>query len=195
MPGPSQPGIVRVHGLHGARPPTGRVIHPNEKGLTTKVAVKIRLKRMGKIRAAQYRIVVADSRVKRDGKVIEEIGYYDPNTRPSTIRIDSDRAQYWLGVGAQPTEAVLAQLKVTGDWQKFKGYKDGQEGRLRVPETVNAEEARAAAVKKVQDDAEKRRAAAAEAKAKAEAEAAAAAAAEAGEAETGEATEVETEEA
>jgi small subunit ribosomal protein S16 len=85
------------------------------------VAVKIRLKRMGKIRAPYYRIVVADSRTKRDGRVIEEIGKYHPKEDPSLIEVDSERAQYWLGVGAQPSEPVAALLKVTGDWQKFKG--------------------------------------------------------------------------
>ncbi|RLV56947.1 30S ribosomal protein S16 [Aeromicrobium phragmitis] len=79
------------------------------------MAVKIRLKRMGKIRTPFYRIVVADSRTKRDGRVIEEIGTYNPKTEPSTIHVDSERAQYWLGVGAQPTEAVAAILKLTGD--------------------------------------------------------------------------------
>jgi len=79
------------------------------------VAVKIRLKRMGKIRAPFYRIVVADSRTKRDGRVIEEIGTYNPKTEPSTINVNSERAQYWLGVGAQPTESVAAILKITGD--------------------------------------------------------------------------------
>lgn len=79
------------------------------------MAVKIRLKRMGKIRTPFYRIVVADSRTKRDGRVIEEIGTYNPKTEPSTIHVVSDRAQYWLGVGAQPTEAVAAILKITGD--------------------------------------------------------------------------------
>jgi small subunit ribosomal protein S16 len=81
------------------------------------VAVKIRLKRMGKIRAPFYRVVVMDSRVKRDGRAIEEIGKYHPTEEPSLIDINSDRAQYWLGQGAQPTEAVEALLKVTGDWQ------------------------------------------------------------------------------
>ena len=85
------------------------------------MAVKIRLKRMGKIRQPYYRIVVADSRTKRDGRVIEEIGKYHPKEDPSFIEVDSDRAQYWLGVGAQPSEPVTAILKVTGDWQKFKG--------------------------------------------------------------------------
>jgi small subunit ribosomal protein S16 len=85
------------------------------------VAVKIRLKRLGKIRAPYYRIVVADSRTKRDGRVIEEIGKYHPTEEPSFIEVDSDRAQYWLSVGAQPTEQVAAILKLTGDWGKFKG--------------------------------------------------------------------------
>jgi small subunit ribosomal protein S16 len=85
------------------------------------VAVKIRLKRLGKIRAPYYRIVVADSRTKRDGRVIEEIGKYHPTEEPSFIEVDSERAQYWLGVGAQPTEQVLALLKLTGDWGRFKG--------------------------------------------------------------------------
>jgi small subunit ribosomal protein S16 len=95
------------------------------------VAVKIRLKRMGKIRAPYYRIVVADSRTKRDGRAIEEIGKYHPTHDPSVIEVKSERAQYWLSVGAQPTEQVLAILKVTGDWQKFKGL-PGAEGTLRV---------------------------------------------------------------
>jgi small subunit ribosomal protein S16 len=85
------------------------------------VAVKIRLKRLGKIRAPYYRIVVADSRTKRDGRVIEEIGKYHPTEEPSLIEVDSERAQYWLGVGAQPTEQVLALLKLTGDWGRHKG--------------------------------------------------------------------------
>ncbi|MBN9106802.1 MAG: 30S ribosomal protein S16 [Propionibacteriaceae bacterium] len=85
------------------------------------MAVKIRLKRLGKIRSPHYRIVVMDSRTKRDGRAIEEIGLYHPKNDPSVIRVDSERAQYWLGVGAQPTEAVVAILKRTGDWQKFSG--------------------------------------------------------------------------
>jgi small subunit ribosomal protein S16 len=97
------------------------------------VAVKIRLKRMGKVRAPHYRIVVVDSRKKRDGKVLEEIGLYHPKEEPSFIRLESERAQYWLGVGAQPSEAVAQILKITGDWQKFKGYKN-TEGTLRVAE-------------------------------------------------------------
>lgn len=87
------------------------------------MAVKIRLKRMGKIRAPYYRIVVADSRTKRDGRVIEEIGKYHPTEEPSFIEVDSERAQYWLGVGAQPSPQVLAILKLTGDWGTFKGEK------------------------------------------------------------------------
>jgi small subunit ribosomal protein S16 len=88
------------------------------------VAVKIRLKRMGKIRAPYYRIVVADSRTKRDGRVIEEIGIYHPTQEPSVIEVKSERAQYWLSVGAQPTEQVAALLKLTGDWGIFKGDKN-----------------------------------------------------------------------
>jgi small subunit ribosomal protein S16 len=94
------------------------------------VAVKIKLKRMGKIRNPQYRIIVADSRTKRDGRAIEEIGLYHPKEDPSLIKVDSERAQYWLSVGAQPTDPVRALLKVTGDWQKFTGT-DGAEGTLR----------------------------------------------------------------
>ena len=97
------------------------------------MAVKIRLKRMGKIRAPFYRVVVMDSRTKRDGRAIEEIGKYHPTEEPSFIDIDSERAQYWLGVGAQPTEQVRALLKITGDWQKYKG-EPGAEGTLRTKE-------------------------------------------------------------
>ena len=85
------------------------------------MATKIRLKRLGKIRTPHYRVVVMDSRTKRDGRAIEEIGQYHPKNDPSVIEIDSERVQYWLGVGAQPTEAVVALLKRTGDWQKFTG--------------------------------------------------------------------------
>jgi small subunit ribosomal protein S16 len=85
------------------------------------VAVKIRLKRLGKIRDPHYRIVVMDSRTKRDGRAIEEIGLYHPKSDPSVIQVDSERAQYWLSVGAQPTEAVVALLTRSGDWQKFSG--------------------------------------------------------------------------
>ncbi|WP_219463645.1 30S ribosomal protein S16 [Nonomuraea rhizosphaerae] len=85
------------------------------------MAVKIKLKRLGMIRNAQYRIVIADSRTKRDGRAIEEIGLYHPKEDPSRIEVNAERAAYWLGVGAQPTEPVLKLLKLTGDWQKFKG--------------------------------------------------------------------------
>ena len=97
------------------------------------MAVKIRLKRLGKIRAPYYRIVVADSRTKRDGRVIEEIGKYHPTEHPSFIEINSDRAQYWLGVGAQPTEQVEALLKLSGDWGIFKGEK-GAKSTIKVAE-------------------------------------------------------------
>jgi small subunit ribosomal protein S16 len=97
------------------------------------VAVKIKLKRLGKIREPYYRIVVADSRTKRDGRAIEEIGKYHPKLEPSLIQIDSERAQYWLSVGAQPTESVQRLLTITGDWQKFKGL-PGAEGTLRTSE-------------------------------------------------------------
>ena len=90
------------------------------------MAVKIRLKRMGKIRAPFYRIVVADSRTKRDGRVIEEIGKYHPTENPSFIEVNSERAQYWLSVGAQPTEQVEALLKLSGDWGLFKGDKNAK---------------------------------------------------------------------
>lgn len=97
------------------------------------MAVKIRLKRMGKIRAPYYRIVVADSRTKRDGRVIEEIGKYHPTEEPSVMEINSERAQYWLGVGAQPSPQVLVILKLTGDWGTFKGEK-GAKNTVRVAE-------------------------------------------------------------
>jgi small subunit ribosomal protein S16 len=97
------------------------------------VAVKIKLKRLGKIREPFYRIVVADARTKRDGRAIEEIGKYHPKLEPSLIQIDSERAQYWLSVGAQPTESVQRLLTITGDWQKFKGL-PGTEGTLRTAE-------------------------------------------------------------
>ncbi len=90
------------------------------------MAVKIRLKRLGKLRTPHYRIVIADSRKKRDGRVIEEIGRYIPTENPSFIEVDSERAQYWLGVGAQPTEQVEVLLKLTGDYQKSKGDKDAK---------------------------------------------------------------------
>ena len=127
------------------------------------MATKIRLKRMGKKFYAFYRVVIMDSRTKRDGRAIEEIGTYNPNTQPSTININSERAQYWLGVGAQPTEQVLNLLKITGDWQKFKGL-DGAEGTLK---TVEAGPDAAARVEAVEAQAQKLKAAKSEADAKA----------------------------
>ena len=94
------------------------------------MAVKIKLKRLGKIRAPYYRIVVADARTKRDGRAIEEIGKYHPKAEPSFIEVDSDRAQHWLSVGAQPTDPVRKIFEITGDWQKFKGL-PGTEGTLK----------------------------------------------------------------
>ena len=130
------------------------------------MATKIRLKRQGKKFYAFYRVVVVDSRKKRDGKVIEEIGTYNPNTQPSTIQIKSDRAQYWLGVGAQPSEPVFKLLNITGDWQKYKGL-EGAEGTLKTVEAGPDAEAQAQKLKAAKSEAA--------AKAKAEAEAAAAA--------------------
>ena len=95
------------------------------------MAVKIKLTRLGKIRNPQYRIAVADARTRREGRAIEVIGRYHPKEEPSLIEVDSERAQYWLSVGAQPTEPVLKLLKITGDWQKFKGL-PGAEGTLKV---------------------------------------------------------------
>ena len=130
------------------------------------MATKIRLKRLGKIRAPYYRVVVADSRTKRDGRVIEEIGKYHPTEEPSFIEISSDRAQYWLGVGAQPTPQVRVLLKITGDWQKFKGL-PGTEGTLRTKvkvapaEVQAAVDAAATAAEKVKAKASEKKAAAA----------------------------------
>ena len=157
------------------------------------MAVKIKLQRVGKIRNAQYRVVIADARTRRDGAVIENIGIYHPKEEPSLIRIDSERAQYWLGVGAQPTEPVLALLKVTGDWQKHKGL-DGAEGTLKVAEEKPSkldlfnqalEEAKNGPT--AEAITEKRKKAKEEAEAKEAAEAAAAAEAEATEGESAEA--------
>ena len=97
------------------------------------MAVKIKLKRLGRTRVPTYRIVVADARTKRDGRAIEEIGKYHPKEEPSLIEVNSERAQHWLSVGAQPTEPVLTILKITGDWQKFRG-EPGAEGTLRTRE-------------------------------------------------------------
>jgi ribosomal protein S16 len=126
------------------------------------VAVKIRLKRLGKIRAPYYRIVVADSRTKRDGRVIEEIGKYHPTEEPSFIEVDSERAQYWLSVGAQPTEQVAAILKLTGDWGKFKGDKDAK-STVKVREEKAAYEADSSKKSVIKPKAEKKADAPAEA--------------------------------
>jgi small subunit ribosomal protein S16 len=113
------------------------------------VATKIKLMRLGKMRAPYYRIVVADARTKRDGRVIETIGKYHPKEDPSFIEVDTERAQYWLGVGAQPTEPVAAILRVTGDWQKFKGEPAPPPMRVAEPKRdkveIFGEAARAAA--------------------------------------------------
>ena len=101
------------------------------------MAVKIKLMRLGKIRQPYYRVVIADSRTRRSGRAIETIGKYHPKLEPSLIEIDSERAQYWLGVGALPTEPVQHLLEITGDWQKFKGL-PGAEGRLK-PQPVKAD--------------------------------------------------------
>ena len=158
------------------------------------MAVKIRLKRFGKKRAPFYRVVVMDSKTKRDGRAIEEIGKYHPTEEPSVIVINSERAQYWLSVGAQPTEQVAVLLKLTGDWGKFKGDKDAKntvkvaagkvspedaiKAHADVAEKAKAEKSAAKAEAKAAADAEAKVAAdAAEAEAKAAAEAAAAEAA------------------
>jgi small subunit ribosomal protein S16 len=112
------------------------------------VAVKIKLKRMGKIRTPQYRIVVADARTKRDGKAIEEIGKYHPKEEPSFIEVNSERAQHWLSVGAQPTGPVKTILKRTGDWQKFKGLTEPAPLKVAEPRDKEAEEAAFQAVLK-----------------------------------------------
>ncbi|MCH4208919.1 30S ribosomal protein S16 [Bifidobacterium sp.] len=139
------------------------------------MATKIRLKRLGKKFYAFYRVVITDSRNKRDGQSIEEIGIYDPNKQPSLIQIDSERAQYWLGVGAQPSEAVFKLLKITGDWQKFRGL-DGAEGTLKTPEDgpdaaarIEAVEAQAQKIKAANSAAAAKAAAQAEAEKAAEA--------------------------
>ena len=116
-------------GPHPAQTPPAKTKTAWEK--TASVAVKIKLKRLGKIRAPYYRIIVADARTKRDGRAIEEIGKYHPKAEPSFIEVNSERAQHWLSVGAQPTDPVRKILEITGDWQKFKGL-PGTEGTLRV---------------------------------------------------------------
>jgi small subunit ribosomal protein S16 len=100
------------------------------RGAPLPVAVKIKLQRLGKIRAPYYRVIVSDARTRRSGKAIETIGRYHPKDEPSLIEVDSERTQYWLGVGAQPTESVQRILEITGDWQKFKGL-PGAEGTLK----------------------------------------------------------------
>src|SRR5689334_25135180 len=101
---------------------------------TTVVAVKIKLKRLGKIREPYYRIVVADARTKRDGRAIEEAGKYHPKADPSLIEVNSERVQHWLSVGAESTDPNRVLLKITGDWQKITG-EPGTEGTLRTAET------------------------------------------------------------
>ena len=153
------------------------------------MAVKIKLARIGRLHNPQYRIVVQDARGRRNGRVIENLGIYQPKNDPSIIEVNSERAQYWLGVGAQPTEPVLQLLKVTGDWQKFKGL-EGAEGSLKVAEEKPSkldlfnkalEEANNGPT--AEAITEKRKKAKEDAEAKAAAEAEAAAAAEAAEAE------------
>ena len=124
--------LTRAHPGHAAGPPPGVFVTAAELHgrRASAVAVKIKLKRMGKIRAPFYRIIVADARTKRDGRAIEEIGKYHPKVDPSLIEVDSDRAQYWLSVGAQPPDPVRRLLEITGDWQKFKGL-PGTEGTLK----------------------------------------------------------------
>ena len=129
--------------VEDARPVTPRerrglsTAPPDPRGAPDSVAVKIKLMRLGKIRQPYYRIVVADARTRRSGRAIETIGKYHPKNEPSLIEVDSERAQYWLGVGAQPTEPVQHLLEITGDWQKFKGL-PGTEGTLKPqPEKVD----------------------------------------------------------
>jgi small subunit ribosomal protein S16 len=122
------------------------IVRPNSNNRSI-VAVKIRLKRLGKLRTPHYRIVVADSRTKRDGRVIEEIGRYIPTENPSFIEVNSERAQYWLGVGAQPTEQVAVILKLTGDFQKSKGDKDAKNTvQVKAPKPVFEKDSKKKAV-------------------------------------------------
>ena len=136
------------------------------------MAVRIRLKRIGKIHYPVYRIVVVDSRKKRDGRVIEEVGQYNPNEEPSFIQVKSDRVQYWLGVGAQPSDAVRRLLVLSGDIARFNG-KENVESWIKTKETLSSDQAREKNVKAAADEAQKRKAKVSEEKAKAEAEAAA----------------------
>ena len=139
MAGPSPRAVVDTEFVSPVSPPgrsglavTDQNKHTIREEQQEPVAVKIKLLRLGKIRAPYYRIVVADARTRRSGRAIETIGKYHPKGEPSLIQVDSERAQYWLGVGAQPTEPVENILKITGDWQKFKGL-PGTEGTLRTP--------------------------------------------------------------
>ena len=111
--------LSEVHAYFDDRSAACPSLHTS--GARTPVATKIKLMRLGKMREPHYRIVVADARTKRDGRAIETIGEYHPKSDPSIIKVDAERAAYWLGVGAQPTEAVAAILRATGDWQKYKG--------------------------------------------------------------------------
>ena len=131
------------------------------------MAVRIRLKRIGKIHHPIYRVVVVDSRKKRDGRVIEEVGKYDPNQEPSLIELNSERIQYWLSVGAQPSDPVHRFLVLSGDWAKFKGAKV-VENRIKTKEAGQSVEE---AIKAADDAAEKAKAKKAEAEAKAAKEA------------------------
>ena len=134
------PGLALSLGPAGHSPLAGaRHTYLTSWEKSAAVAVKIRLKRLGKIREPYYRVVVADSRTKRDGRAIEEIGKYHPKLEPSLIEIDSERAQYWLSVGAQPTDQVRHLLTITGDWQKFKGL-PGTEGTLKTGEAEGRQE-------------------------------------------------------
>jgi len=149
-PGLAAPSLVRWPGhsrVAALAPTRAAAPEPNFVGdEDPAVAVKIKLKRMGKIRAPYYRIIVADARTKRDGRAIEEIGKYHPKDEPSLIEVDSERAQHWLSVGAQPTDPVRKLLEVTGDWQKFKGL-PGAEGTLKTAAPkADKKEAFAAAV-------------------------------------------------
>src|SRR6266700_1258366 len=157
LPGLATPSHARWPGTERADAvvPTRRerCLHPSFLGETTPVAVKIKLKRMGKIHAPFYRIIVADARTKRDGRAIEEIGKYHPKNEPSFIEVDSERAQHWLSVGAQPTDPVRKLFEVTGDWQKFKGL-PGTEGTLRTAAPKeDRKEIFAAAVQETRGDA------------------------------------------
>ena len=133
------------------------------------MAVRIRLKRVGKIHYPVYRIVVVDSRKKRDGRVIEEVGQYNPNEEPSFIQVKSDRIQYWLGVGAQPSAAVRRMLVLSGDIARFNG-KENVENRIKTKENLTAEQAREKNVKAAADEAQKRKAKVSAEKAEAAAE-------------------------